>query len=129
MTRGRIRQLPRRTVFQSLRCKESREASASQGRSGRARSRLPRRSVMETTERKIPTYVLEDLLFQRRLERNLNTELARQNNLLAEQNRLLQERKELMAEVHAAVQQRWEDEEQSVLTDPAQNIGEEAHNA
>jgi uncharacterized damage-inducible protein DinB len=84
---------------------------------------------METTERKIPTYVLEDLLFQRRLERNLNTELARQNNLLAEQNRLLQERKELMAEVHAAVQQRWEDEEQSVLTDPAQNIGEEAHNA
>jgi hypothetical protein len=33
-------------------------------------------------------------------------------------------RSERLAEVHAAVQQRWEDEEQSVLTDPAHNTEE-----
>ena len=66
---------------------------------------------MEMTERKTPTYVLEDLLFQRRLERTLNAELEKTNALLAVQARLLEERKALMAEVHAAVQQRWKDEE------------------
>jgi hypothetical protein len=81
---------------------------------------------METTEKKIPNYVFEDLLFQRRLERTLNAELEKTNTLLAEQVRLLQERKELMAEIRRAVQQRWEDEEQSALIDPAKNTGEEA---
>jgi hypothetical protein len=66
---------------------------------------------METPEKKIPNYVFEDLLFQRRLERTLNAELEKTNTLLAEQVRLLEERKELMAEVHAAVQQRREGEE------------------
>jgi hypothetical protein len=65
---------------------------------------------METIEKKIPNYVFEDLLFRRRLQRNLNDELTRLNNLLSEQIKLLQERKALMAEVHEAVQQRWEEE-------------------
>jgi len=76
---------------------------------------------METTETKIPNYIFEDLLFQRRLQRNLNTELERLNTLLAVQVRLLQERKQLMAEVHDAVQQRWKDEEQSILARPAEH--------
>jgi hypothetical protein len=66
---------------------------------------------MEMTERKTPTYVLEDLLFQRRLERTLNAELEKTNALLAVQARLLQERRALMAEVHDCVQQRWKDED------------------
>jgi hypothetical protein len=82
---------------------------------------------METTEKKIPNYVFEDLLFQRRLQRNLNAELEKLNTLLAEQNRFLQERMALMAEVHAAVQKRWEDEEQSTLIDPAKNTEEEVN--
>ena len=59
---------------------------------------------METTEKKIPNYVFEDLLFQRRLQRNLNAELEKLNNLLAEQNRFLQERKALMDFLRARVQ-------------------------
>lgn len=65
---------------------------------------------MEATEKTIPNFVFEDLLFQRRLQRNLNTELERLNNLLAEQMKLLTARKQLMAEVHEAVQKRWETE-------------------
>ena len=81
---------------------------------------------METSEKKIPVFVLEDRLFQGRLERTLNAELEKTNTLLAEQVRFLQERKGLMAEVHSAVQQRWQDEEQSTLIDPAKNTGQEA---
>jgi hypothetical protein len=66
---------------------------------------------METTEAKIPNYVFEDLLFRRRLQRNINDELGRLNRLLEEQVELLQKRKELMAEVHESVHQRWKDEE------------------
>jgi hypothetical protein len=68
---------------------------------------------METTEKKIPNYVFEDLLFRRRLERSLNGELERLYNLLTEQVRLLREREALMADVHEAVQQRWEEEEKA----------------
>jgi hypothetical protein len=70
---------------------------------------------MEVTERKIPNFVLEDLLFQRRLERTLNAELEKTNALLAEQVKLLEERKALMAEIHEAVQQRWKDEEEAAV--------------
>ena len=59
------------------------------------------------------TSVLEDQLFRRRLQRNLNDELERLNRLLAEQVELLQKRKELFAEVNAAVMLRWEIEEDS----------------
>lgn len=68
---------------------------------------------MEPTEKAIPTYVLEDLLFQRRLQRNLITEQERLNALLAEHVGLLQARRALMAEVHEAVQQRWLAEKES----------------
>ena len=66
---------------------------------------------METNEKRIPTFVFEDLLFARRLQRNLNAEQERLNALLAEHVRLLAIRKQLMADVHASVQQRWKDEE------------------
>lgn len=66
---------------------------------------------METNERKIPNYVFDDLLFQRRLQRNLNAEQERLNALVAEHVRLLQERRALMAEVHEAVQKQWKAEE------------------
>jgi hypothetical protein len=68
---------------------------------------------METSERKIPNYIYEDLLFQRRLERSLGNELERLNNLLSEQIRLLEERKTLMADIREAVQLRWKDEEEA----------------
>jgi len=66
---------------------------------------------METTKKKIPNYVFEDLLFRRRLQRNLNDELERLHHLLTEQVRLLKEREALMSTVHAAVEQRWNEEE------------------
>ncbi len=66
---------------------------------------------MEASEREIPQYIFEDILFRRRLERNLNDEHERLNKLLAEQVELLQKRKELMADVHAAVLQRWQNED------------------
>jgi hypothetical protein len=72
---------------------------------------------METNEKKIPNFVFEDLLFQRRLERTLNAESEKLNALLAEHVRLLEERRALMAEVHEAVQQRWKDEE-AVASNP-----------
>jgi uncharacterized damage-inducible protein DinB len=81
---------------------------------------------METTERKIPNYVFEDCLFARRLERTLNAELEKLNAMLAGQVKLLEERKQLLAEIHAAVQQRWQDEEQSRLIDSAEQVEGEA---
>jgi hypothetical protein len=66
---------------------------------------------METPEKRIPNYVFDDLLFQRRLERTLNAESEKLNTLLAEHVRLLEARRKLIAEVHEAVQQRWKDEE------------------
>jgi hypothetical protein len=81
---------------------------------------------MESPEKKVPDFVLEGLLFERRLQRNLNTELERLNNLLAAQNRFLLERKELMAEIHEAVQQRWQVEEQSPPNGSAESPKEEA---
>jgi hypothetical protein len=82
---------------------------------------------METTEKKIPNYVFEDLLFQRRLQRNLNAELEKLNTLLAGQVRMLEERKELMAEVHAAEKKRWTNEEQSTPIGSAEQVEGEAH--
>ena len=68
---------------------------------------------METTEKNIPNYVFEDLLFQRRLQRNLNTELERLNRLLAEQVELLQKREVASAQIYATVMLRWESEVES----------------
>jgi hypothetical protein len=81
---------------------------------------------METPEKKIPNFIYEDLLFQRRLERTLNAELEKLNAMLAGQVKLLEERKQLLAEIHAAVQQRWQDEEQSRLIDSAEQVEGEA---
>lgn len=81
---------------------------------------------METPEKRIPVYALEDLLFQRRLQRNLNTEQERLNALLVEHIRLLQERKQLLAEVHEAVQQRWLAEEESATNTHSVQATEEA---
>jgi predicted nuclease with TOPRIM domain len=66
---------------------------------------------MKTNEVKIPIYVFEDLLFERRLQRNLNAEQEKLNALLAEHVRLLEVRRQLMSKVHEAVQQRWDTEE------------------
>ncbi len=81
---------------------------------------------METTDQKIPNYVLEDLLFQRRLHRTLNAEQERLNALLAEHVRLLEARRQLMAEVHEAVQQRWKDEVAAASTPETEPPIEEA---
>jgi hypothetical protein len=91
--------------------RDLRERSEFQGRSGHARGvhRSSRRGCM-TEENRIPTFVLEDLLFQRRLQRNLNAELERLNNLLVTQVTLPEERKQLLAEVHEAIQKRWDEE-------------------
>jgi hypothetical protein len=75
---------------------------------------------MGATERKIPNFVFEDLLFRRRLERTLNAELEKTNALLAVQARLLQERRALMAEVHDCVQQRWKDEDAASSDTPSE---------
>ena len=83
---------------------------------------------METTEKKIPNLCFEDLLFRRRLQRNLNGELERLHHLLTEQVRLLQERDALMSKVHAAVQQRWKKEEaESVAVRNETTEGEANH--
>jgi len=68
---------------------------------------------METTEKKIPNYVFEDLLFQRRLHRTLNAEQEKLNALLAEHVRLLEARRLLMADTCEAVQRRWKEEEEA----------------
>jgi hypothetical protein len=73
---------------------------------------------METTEKNIPNYVFEDLLFQRRLQRDLNTELERLNKLLAEQVELLQKREVASAKIYATLMLRWESEEESVSPNP-----------
>lgn len=82
---------------------------------------------METPKKKIPNFVFEDLLFQRRLHRNLNDELERFNHLLTEQVRLLQERDALMAKVQAAVQVRWQNEEAAVAVPTQATEGEANH--
>jgi hypothetical protein len=66
---------------------------------------------METNKKKIPNYVFEDLLFRRRLQRNLNAEYEKLSALLVDQVKLLKERDALMDGIHAAVKQRWEEEE------------------
>jgi hypothetical protein len=68
---------------------------------------------MEPIEKKIPNYVFEDVLFRRRLQRNVNDKVERLNRLLAEQVELLQTRKELLTEVNAAVLLRWRNEDDS----------------
>jgi hypothetical protein len=83
---------------------------------------------METTEKKIPNYVFEDLLFRRRLERNLNDELERLNKLLAEQVELLRQRKELLCDVHGAVLERWKEEENQSAEIAEVPVSEEAAN-
>lgn len=75
---------------------------------------------METSEVRIANVVFEDRLFLRRLERTLNAELERTNNLLVEQVKLLEVRKQLLGDVLDAVQQRWQTEEQSTLINPAE---------
>ena len=107
---GPIVRWPRRILFQSLPFKESPGVLEYQGRSAPDRSQLQRRSAMEPIEQKIPNYVFEDLLFQRRLHRSLNAEQEKLNALLAEHVRLLNERRALMAEIHDSVQQRWNEE-------------------
>ena len=83
---------------------------------------------METTEKKIPTYVYEDLLFRRRLQRSLNAEYEKLSVLLVEQVRLLKERDALMDGIHAAVKQRWEGEEaESVAVRIEATVGEANH--
>lgn len=81
---------------------------------------------METTEKRIPTYVFEDRLFARRLHRNLNDELERLHHLLTEQVRLLKERDALMSKVHTAVEKRWEKEEAASVIVQTE-LTEEAH--
>jgi hypothetical protein len=80
---------------------------------------------METSEKKIPDYIYEDLLFKRRLERSLNDELERLSNLLVGQVRLLKEREALMSKIHAAVEKRWEEEEPSEVIDRTEHTEEE----
>jgi hypothetical protein len=80
---------------------------------------------METTKKKIPSYIFEDLLFRRRLERDLGDVLQRLYNLLVEQVRLLKVREALMANVQAAVQHRWEEEEPSEVIDRTEHTEEE----
>jgi len=98
------------TGSQSRPFNESLRVQELSDKSGHAQNRQPWRSTMETSEMRIPTFVLEDRLFMRRLERNINEELERLNKLVAEQVELLQMRKELMAEVNAAVMLRWKNE-------------------
>jgi uncharacterized damage-inducible protein DinB len=81
---------------------------------------------METSEVRIANVVFEDRLFLRRLERTLNAELERTNNLLAEQIKLLEERKQLLAEVLKAVEQRWQTEEQSEPIKSAERTEEDS---
>jgi len=76
---------------------------------------------VETSEIRIANVVFEDRLFLRRLERTLNVELEKMNRLLSEQVKLLEERKQLLAEVHEAVEQRWQTEEQSSLINSAEH--------
>ena len=73
---------------------------------------------METSE-KIPNFVLEDLLFQRRLQRSLNAEYEKLSALLVEQVKLLKERDALMDGIHAATQERWQEDEAASNLSPA----------
>jgi hypothetical protein len=80
---------------------------------------------MEASDKKIPNFVFEDLLFRRRLQRSLNGELERLYHLLTEQVRLLKEREDLMSKIHAAVLQRWEEEEKATLLVSAEHTERE----
>ena len=66
---------------------------------------------METSEQKIPNYVFEDPLFQRKLYRTINEEQERLNALLSEHARLLEARRQVMADSREAVQRWWKEEE------------------
>jgi hypothetical protein len=55
-----------------------------------------------STSKQIPNYVFEDLLFRRRLERTLNTELERFNALLKEQIALIQKRSQSLLAISSA---------------------------
>jgi hypothetical protein len=72
------------------------------------------------TEKIIPNYI-----FERRLHRTLNAEYVKLNALLVEHVRLLKERMALMADVHAAVEQRWADEEKATLLVSAEHTEKE----
>ena len=63
-----------------------------------------------SNQNKVPNYLYEDLLFRRRLERQLRDASDRVNQLLKEQIELLQQRKELLLEQHCAVKRRAMDE-------------------
>jgi hypothetical protein len=65
---------------------------------------------MKITEKIIPNYI-----FERQLHRTLNAEYEKLSALLVEQVKLLRQREELLADVHAAVEQRWADEEKAAL--------------
>jgi hypothetical protein len=66
------------------------------------------------TEKTIPNYVIEDLLFRRRLERSLNHELERLYHLLVKQVELLRQREALISDVQAAVEQRCTNEDEAI---------------
>ena len=83
---------------------------------------------MEMNEREIPRYVFEDLLFRRRLQRNIADELERFNQLLTAQIKLMENRKTLMSEIQEAVQQRWEAEHKAESSTSANQPDEEAQN-
>jgi hypothetical protein len=68
---------------------------------------------MEITEKQIPNYVFEDLLFRRRLERTLNAELERFNGLLKEQISLIEKRRESLCAVSVATAEKLNREEQA----------------
>lgn len=64
-----------------------------------------------TSDREIPKYVFEVQLFQRRLASTLRIEQERVNKLLREQVELLERRKELLCDLHGAVLDQWNEEE------------------
>lgn len=82
---------------------------------------------MESNERELPRYVLEDLLFRRRLQRSLNAEYEKLSVLLVQQVNLLKERDALMSKVQAAVQERWQEEEAAAVAVPSQATEGEAN--
>jgi hypothetical protein len=67
--------------------------------------------------------------FELRLHHNLNKEYQKLNALLVEQVQLLKSREALMSKIHAAVEQRWKDEEEaaSVVVRPALTEEEAQH--
>jgi hypothetical protein len=78
--------------------------------------------MMAVNEREIPKYVFEDLLFRRRLERQLKVDCELINRLLREQIELLRIRSELLVNISNAVQRQWKDEE---LSEPRERLNVE----